>query len=249
MTLAGANFDLRTIFDQTLAKNHPESAVTFVDNHPASSGVTVEEMVRANGLCSHSAARGRTHAYFMATTMVLSGNLPESFQDVLDKLLDIRLNLAYGEQTDYFDDAFSIGWTRQTGRWSANRCCCQQLTKLVANVCWSVWEWAGREFSDYLGNSSQIVTIVKKAGENFQWRRISQCLVCQIICISKPKRNFSLSVSHSDSYKTCYLETALFFLPTHHWRNHAHNEGSLVELAHVCECAAAKILLEALPFS
>ena len=31
--------------------------------------------------------------------------------------------------------------------------------------------------------------------------------------------------------KPTILKTALFFLPTHHWRNHAHNEGSLVELA------------------
>ena len=46
--------------------------------------------------------------------MALAENLPKrGFQELLDKLLDIRLNLAYGEQTDYFDDANCIGWTRK----------------------------------------------------------------------------------------------------------------------------------------
>ena len=83
----------------------------------------------------------------------------ESFQEVLDKLLDIRLNLAYGEQTDYFDEANCIGWTRQ-GKDNG-----QPIAVLISNdqaTSKSMFvgpEWAGREFSDYLGNSSQIVTI------------------------------------------------------------------------------------------
>ena len=83
----------------------------------------------------------------------------ESFQEVLDKLLDIRLNLAYGEQIDYLDDANCIGWTRQgkdDGQPIAVLINNDQATSKSMLV---GTEWAGREFSDYLGNSSQIVTI------------------------------------------------------------------------------------------
>lgn len=36
----------------------------------------------------------------------------QDFREEIDKLLDLRLNLAYGEETDYFDDPNCIGWTR-----------------------------------------------------------------------------------------------------------------------------------------
>ena len=58
-------------------------------------------------------------------------------------------------------------------------------------------------------------------------------MVRQIICIFKnEKEKFPLVfLVFQAPIKLAILETALFFLPTHHWRNHAHNESSLVELA------------------
>ena len=91
----------------------------------------------------------------------------ESFQDVLDKLLDVRLNLAYGEQTDYFDDANCIGWTRQ-GKDGG-----QPIAVAISNDQASSKrmlvgsEWAGREFRDYLDKSSQIVTIDEEGWGEF----------------------------------------------------------------------------------
>ena len=41
----GENFDLRTIFDGTLALNHPEQAVTFVDNHDTQRGQALESNI------------------------------------------------------------------------------------------------------------------------------------------------------------------------------------------------------------
>lgn len=41
----GENFDLTTIFNGTLASNHPESAVTFVDNHDTQRGQALESTV------------------------------------------------------------------------------------------------------------------------------------------------------------------------------------------------------------
>ena len=161
---SGADYDLRTIFDQTLAKNHPESAVTFVDNHDTQRGQalesTVEEWFKPAAYALILLREAGLPCVFYGDYYGISGEFAqESFQDVLDKLLDIRLNLAYGEQTDYFDDANCIGWTRQ-GKDDG-----QPIAVLISNdqaTSKSMLvgpEWAGREFSDYLGNSSQIVII------------------------------------------------------------------------------------------
>ena len=161
---SGADYDLRTIFDQTLAKNHPESAVTFVDNHDTQRGQalesTVEEWFKPAAYALILLREAGLPCVFYGDYYGISGEFAqESFQEVLDKLLDIRLNLAYGEQIDYLDDANCIGWTRQgkdDGQPIAVLINNDQATSKSMLV---GTEWAGREFSDYLGNSSQIVTI------------------------------------------------------------------------------------------
>ena len=161
---SGADYDLRTIFDQTLANNHPESAVTFVDNHDTQRGQalesTVEEWFKPAAYALILLREAGLPCVFYGDYYGIRGEFAqESFQELLDKLLDIRLNLAYGEQTDYFDDANYIGWTRQ-GKDNG-----QPIAVLISNAQAASksmligLEWAGREFSDYLGNSSQIVTI------------------------------------------------------------------------------------------
>ena len=161
---SGADYDLRTIFDQTLAKNHPESAVTFVDNHDTQRGQalesTVEEWFKPAAYALILLREAGLPCVFYGDYYGISGEFAqESFQEVLDKLLDIRLNLAYGEQIDYLDDANCIGWTRQgkdDGQPIAVLINNDQATSKSMLV---GTEWAGREFSDYLSNSSQIVTI------------------------------------------------------------------------------------------
>ena len=161
---SGADYDLRTIFDQTLAKKHPESAVTFVDNHDTQRGQalesTVEEWFKPAAYALILLREAGLPCVFYGDYYSISGEFAqESFQDVLDKLLDIRLNLAYGEQTDYLDDANCIGWTRQ-GMDDGLPIAVLISNDQAASKSMLVGpEWAGREFSDYLGNSSQIVTI------------------------------------------------------------------------------------------
>ena len=169
---SGANYDLRTIFDQTLAKNHPESAVTFVDNHDTQRGQalesTVEEWFKPAAYALILLREAGLPCVFYGDYYGISGEFAQDcFQELLDKLLDIRLNLAYGEQTDYFDDANCIGWTRQgmdDGQPIAVLISNDQATSKSMLV---GPEWAGREFSDYLGNSSQIVTIDEEGWGEF----------------------------------------------------------------------------------
>ena len=57
---AGADYDLTTIFDDSLAQINPDRAVTFVENHDTQRGQalesTVEEWFKPAALCSYSFA-------------------------------------------------------------------------------------------------------------------------------------------------------------------------------------------------
>ena len=83
----------------------------------------------------------------------------ESFKEVLDTLLYARKDLAYGEQTDYFDDPNCIGWTR-----SGNEDCTPLAVTIsndaANNKSMEIGsDWAGQTFYDILGNCSDTVTI------------------------------------------------------------------------------------------
>ena len=161
---SGANYDLRTIFDQTLAKNHPESAVTFVDNHDTQRGQalesTVEEWFKPAAYALILLREAGLPCVFYGDYYGISGEFAqESFQELLDKLLDIRLNLAYGEQTDYFDDANCIGWVRSGAEHQS------PIAVLISNdqenskAMFVGQEWADQTFIDLLENHPAQVTI------------------------------------------------------------------------------------------
>ena len=78
-SLDGADYDLTTIFDHSLVKNHPEHAVTFVDNHDTQRGQalesTVEEWFNQLLMLSSFSVKTVFLAYFMVTTMESKVNL------------------------------------------------------------------------------------------------------------------------------------------------------------------------------
>lgn len=124
---AGGDYDMRQILDNTLMKNLPLFAVTFVDNHDTQPLQALESMVeswfkplayaftllRAEGYpCifypdyygAHYKDKGR------------DGNEYEIWIDshkwMIDRLLFARQHAAYGPQYDYLDHPDIIGWTR-----------------------------------------------------------------------------------------------------------------------------------------
>lgn len=111
---SNGNYDLRTIFDGTLTKFHPELSVTFVDNHDTQPG---------QSLCSWIPAWFKPIAYslillrkqgipciFYGDYYGLPVNNISGISPILDKLLYARANFAYGNQIDYFDDPNIIAW-------------------------------------------------------------------------------------------------------------------------------------------
>ncbi|MEO6037022.1 MAG: alpha-amylase, partial [Saprospiraceae bacterium] len=123
---AGDSFDMRTIFDGTLAQVAPMNAVTLVDNHDSQPLQALESpvehwfkplayaliLLREQGLpCvfhpdlygaeyTDKGPDGQDHPVQLAPVPALPA------------LLQARRHLAYGEQQDYFDDPHIIGWTR-----------------------------------------------------------------------------------------------------------------------------------------
>jgi alpha-amylase len=124
---AGNNFDMRTIFDNSLVKNEPGLAVTIVSNHDAQPLQQLENVVEAWFTpIAYALTMLRRDGYpclfyadyYGATYKDVGkdGNEHEitvpSHRFLLDKFLQCRRDFAYGEQCDFFDHGSCIGWTR-----------------------------------------------------------------------------------------------------------------------------------------
>lgn len=115
---AGSDFDLRTIFDNSLISEKPLNAVTFVDNHDSQIGQSLESWVDDwFKPLAYALILLRKDGYpclFYGDYYGIGGENPiAAKKDILDPILQARLKYAYGEQVDYFDDENSIGWIRK----------------------------------------------------------------------------------------------------------------------------------------
>ena len=173
-SLDGADYDLTTIFDHSLVKNHPEHAVTFVDNHDTQRGQalesTVEEWFKPAAYALILLREDGLPCLFYGDYYGIEGEFAqENFQEILDTLFYARKDLAYGEQTDYFDDPNCIGWTRSGNEDSA------PLAVTISNDAANSKsmeigsDWAGQTFYDILGNCSDTVTIDEDGWETSQF--------------------------------------------------------------------------------
>ena len=172
-SLEGADYDLTTIFDQTLVKNHPEHAVTFVENHDTQRGQalesTVEEWFKPAAYALILLREDGLPCLFYGDYYGIEGEFAqESFQEVLDTLLYARKELAYGEQKDYFDDPNCIGWTR-SGNEGGTPLAVTISNDVANSKTMEIGsDWAGQTFHDILGNCSDTVTIDEDGWGDFQ---------------------------------------------------------------------------------
>ncbi len=123
----GSSFDLRTIFDNALVKEHPNLAVTFVSNHDTQPLQELESVVKkwfkplayslillrrsgypcvfaADYYGAHYTDRGKDDQEYEIWM--------DSHQPIIDGFLYARKTFSYGPEYDYFDDPTCIGWTR-----------------------------------------------------------------------------------------------------------------------------------------
>jgi alpha-amylase len=113
----GKSFDMSKIFDNTLVKDHPHMAVTFVNNHDSQLGQSLESSVAiwyrplAYGLILLR-KDGYPCVFYGDYYGLTRGNPAPPIRNEIDRLLDIRRNYAFGQQNDYFDHQNIIGWVR-----------------------------------------------------------------------------------------------------------------------------------------
>ncbi|UBH08986.1 alpha-amylase [Macrococcus armenti] len=115
---AGSAYDMRTIFDDTIVAEHPEIAVTFVDNHDSQPGEALESFVKDwFKQSAYALILLRKDGYpciFYGDYYGIGGDIPvEGKQAAIDPLLYVRQHKAYGDQDDYFDHPNVIGFVRR----------------------------------------------------------------------------------------------------------------------------------------
>lgn len=114
----GRDFDLTTIFNDTLVSSHPLNAVTFVDNHDSQPHESLESWVqdwfKPSAYALILLRKDGYPCLFYGDYYGIGGPEPaEGKKAILDPLIFARYHKAYGEQTDYFDHPNTIGWIRQ----------------------------------------------------------------------------------------------------------------------------------------
>ncbi|KAJ9086062.1 hypothetical protein DSO57_1007998 [Entomophthora muscae] len=120
-SLQGKNYDLRRILDNTLVKDNPSHAVTFIDNHDTQPGEALESWIsdwfRPH---AHALILLRKDGYpclFYGDVYGLHRNgVRGPSATYVKSLLSVRRFKAWGGQVDYFDHPNTIGWVRQGDR-------------------------------------------------------------------------------------------------------------------------------------
>lgn len=114
-SVRGRDFDLRTIFDGTLVQRNPLVAVTFVDNHDSQPGQALQSPV-ADWFkpIAYALVLLRREGYPCVFYGDYFGNDGDakllSHRVVIDRMLEARAKLLYGDQEEYFVSPTSIGW-------------------------------------------------------------------------------------------------------------------------------------------
>lgn len=178
---SGSNFDLRTIFDDTLVSARPDLAVTVVDNHDTQPLQELEAPVEAwFKPMAYAMILLRKDGYpcvfypdLFGASYWDKGDDGQDYEIFLNKtdgiegLMKARKEHAYGEQRDYFEDANCIGWVREGDGY--NRGCAVVLSNKDAYTkpMEMGTEYAGQIFNDLLGRTDAKVTIREDGWADF----------------------------------------------------------------------------------
>lgn len=110
------NYDFSKIFDNTLVKQDSDLAVTFVDNHDTEPGQAlfswVQDWFKPLAYALILLRKEGLPCIFYGDYYGIPSQNVNSMKEILEKLLALRRDKAYGEQIDYFDNNNIIAWVR-----------------------------------------------------------------------------------------------------------------------------------------
>ncbi|MES0857770.1 alpha-amylase [Geobacillus sp. G4] len=162
---SGGAFDMRTLMTNTLMKDQPTLAVTFVDNHDTEPGQALQSWVDpwfkplAYAFIL-TRQEGYPCVFYGDYYGIPQYNIP-SLKSKIDPLLIARRDYAYGTQHDYLDHSDIIGWTREGVTEKPGSGLAALITDGPGGSKWMYVgkQHAGKVFYDLTGNRSDTVTI------------------------------------------------------------------------------------------
>lgn len=161
---SNGNYDMRNIFNNTIVKNHPLQAVTFVDNHDSQPGQSLDSWVEDwFKEIAYSLILFRKDGYpciFAGDYYGLKGEIKKDpLKDMIDKMLDVRKKYAFGNQDDYFDNPQVVGWVRRTDAKTSSLAVLISIGDMAEKQMFVGEEEAGKVYIDLSGNNKNQVTI------------------------------------------------------------------------------------------
>jgi alpha-amylase len=183
-SIEGKDYDLRTIFNDTLVQARPELAVTLVENHDTQPLQSLEQTVeswfrplayalillRADGYPCVFYADLYGSAYADTDKDGQTQQVTMEKMTELEALLFLRKHSAYGIQIDYFEDPQCIGWTRQGDEAHPGSGCAVLMSNGLGTT--KAMEmgksFAGKIFTDYLRRIDSQVIINEDGWGDFQ---------------------------------------------------------------------------------
>lgn len=167
------NYDMSKILEQTLVKENPSKAVTFVDNHDTQPGQSLQSFVeRWFKPAAYSIILLRDEGYPCVFYGDFYGIPHDNIEPVeeLKTILELRKEKSYGEQYDYFDNQDYIGWTREGDDEHIK----SGLAVVISNSCdgekrmYIGTQFTGEKFIDALGNCEEEVEIDEEGFGKFK---------------------------------------------------------------------------------
>ena len=161
---SNGNYDMRNIFNNTIVKNHPLQAVTFVDNHDSQPGQSLDSWVEDwFKEIAYSLILFRKDGYpciFAGDYYGLKGEIKKDpLKDMIDKMLDVRKKYAFGNQDDYFDNPQVVGWVRRTDADTSSLAVLISIGDMAEKQMFVGKEEAGKTYIDLSGKNKNQVTI------------------------------------------------------------------------------------------
>lgn len=169
----GKDYDIRKIFDNTIVSEHPNLAVTFVNNHDSQPGQALENFVDAWFIpIAYGLVLLRKDGYpcvFYGDYYGITGENPiPGHKDAIDRLMQIRTQLAYGDQEDHWISEHLFAWIRHGNEEHPNK-----LITIVNNSDAATLplfigkEQAGKEFQAIFGEQHETVFADEEGNVNF----------------------------------------------------------------------------------
>ena len=169
-----SEYDIRQIFDNTLVKEHPNLAVTFVDNHDSQPGQALESFVEdwfkkiAYGIILLQ--KDGYPTVFWGDYMGMGEPVnSEGHKDMIENLMYIRREFAYGDQDMYYESDKLIGFVRCGDEKHPKKLAVLISTGDMATLKMFVGkEEAGKIYKEYTGDNSNEIIIDEEGFGEFE---------------------------------------------------------------------------------